>query len=114
MLYGKGKLAFEKWLKKQPICYFNKYNKTIIIHNREWYNLDERFINALIIEWLDSVGIYIEIGGADYRGVEFWYNIQQKNTINGHNGECFNNRTEATTKAIEKAVETFNNLHNGK
>lgn len=64
--------------------------------------------HALIIEWFDSVGIYIETGGADYRGVEFWYNIQEKNTINGHNGEYFNSRQQATEKAIEKAIILYN------
>jgi len=70
------------------------------------------FQNALIIEWLDSVEIYIEIGGADYRGIEFWYNIQERKTINGNNGEYFSTRQEATEKAIETAVNTYNNKYN--
>jgi len=111
MLQGKAKEEFEKWLKKQPFVYFNKYTKSIIIHNRDWFQLNERFINTLIMDFFDSIGIYIEVGGANYRGVEFWYNIQELNTINGHNGEYFKTRTEATTKAIEKASEIFNQLN---
>ncbi len=66
------------------------------------------FQHAIIIEWLDSVDIHIEVGGADFGGVEYWYNIQRKNTINGHKGRYFYTRQEATTEAIKKAVELIN------
>jgi len=94
---GKAKIDFTEWLEEDL--------------NLKLYNVDSDpiYLNALIIEWLDSVGIYIEIGGADYRGIEFWYNIQERKTINGNNGEYFSTRQEATEKAIETAVNTYNN-----
>lgn len=92
---GQAKTDFEKW--------FIEF-EDILSNNKELNIIG----NALIIEWFDSVGIYIETGGADYRGVEFWYNIQEKNTINGHNGEYFNSRQQAAEKALEKAIILYN------
>jgi len=102
ILTDKAKEDFLKW-------YLEKGNKKI---NTKQFSLDiaKSIIYAIAIEWFDSVGIFIETGGADYRGIEFWYNIQEKNTINGHNGEYFKSRQEATEKALEKANEIYNEL----
>lgn len=75
---------------------------------QDFYTYSDVIQNALIIEWFDSVGIYIEIAGANYSGIEFWYNIQQQGTINGNNGDYFKTRQEATQKSINKANEIYN------
>jgi hypothetical protein len=117
MLQGKSREEFEKWLKNQPFVYFNKYTKSIIIHNRDWFQLNERFLNALIIEWFDSVGIYINIKSYQYL-YDWSYEIKQLNrktiVMEDNPKIAVKSRTEATTKAIEKAVENFNQLNNGK
>jgi len=110
MLQGKAKEEFFKWINSLN-CVDNPNPDVCNFEVENFINLSQTCQNALIIEWFDSFGIYIEVGGANYRGVEFWYNIQELKTINGHNGEYFNTRSEATTKAIEKAVEIFNQLN---
>ena len=77
--------------------------------------------HALIIEWLDSVGYHIGIephigGGADvyyakviYRMPNFidtWEDV--KNTHYSPEELYFSTRQQATEKAIERAVELFN------
>lgn len=94
------------------IDFLNYYDSSVIkllLNDVDFDDLPLIVKHALIIEWFDSVEIYIEVGGADYRGVEFWYNIQKKNTINGHNGEYFTTRQQATEKAIEKAQDYYRN-----
>jgi len=63
--------------------------------------------NALIIEWLDSVKIFINIKskfGQKKQCERFSFNVRNYNS-----GFMFNSRQEATEKAIEKAVEIYNN-----
>lgn len=96
-LTGKAKEAF--------LDYVFKTNNVLDTSN-------ELYLNALIIEFFDSVGIYIEIGGIDYSGVLFWYNIQEHNTINGNNSFEFETRAEATNAAIIKANDLYNEMLN--
>lgn len=66
------------------------------------------FKNALIIEFFDSVGIYIVTGLDTAFSNKFEYGIDfiKKETI--FFDERFNSRTEATNAAIEKANELYN------
>jgi hypothetical protein len=70
------------------------------------YILPEVMNNALIIDFFDSVGIYILLEGS---GKYFYFIIKQKNSKAFHyqNGES-NSRTKAITEAIIKANEIFN------
>ena len=73
-----------------------------------WFNYqDERFQNALIIEFFDSVGIYIFIECGTYvREPYFKYRI-----VTDHDQEVsfkYNSRQEATEQAIQKANEIYN------
>lgn len=95
-LTGKAKEEFKKWFDENYNDFWN------------YYNAKKTLLNALIIEWFDSVEIYIEISAINYVGLEFSYNIQEKNTINGSNGYVFKIRNEATDKAIAKANEIYN------
>jgi len=65
--------------------------------------------NAYIIEWLDSVGIYVVLL---VRSVinenNFSYDIQQKNDRLLLVLEWFKTRQLATESAIKKAVEIYN------
>lgn len=70
---------------------------------------DKVFLNAIIIEWFDSVGIIINIGGVMINGVfDFSFDIQQNNTLNGIDTYGLKTRKEATTQAIIKANEIYN------
>jgi hypothetical protein len=105
LLNGKAKELFEKWVFKTYPKYAQSYHNGCL---SIFTDLTEQMTNALIIEWFDSVGVYIELGGINFDGLQFWYNIQEYNTINGINGHKFNTRQEATTQAIKKANELIN------
>ena len=65
---------------------------------------------ALWVEWFDSVGIFILI---EFRVEEFWFTIKERKetlySVCTQNDES-KSRPEALSKAIEKAMEIFNNL----
>ena len=98
ILKGKCKRIFLKWLKI-------RVNSTLHeIDNIEfWFNLqDESSKITLIIEWLDSVGIYIT---SDY----FELNKGFYSEILDSNFEIVKpTRQEALTEAIKKANEIYN------
>lgn len=77
-----------------------------------WYNLMQEFptmLHALIIEWFDSVGSYVNVGGVSINGIlDFGFDIQENNTLNGIDGFSLNSRQEATEQAIIKANEIYN------
>jgi hypothetical protein len=96
-LTGKAKESF--------IDYLDKTNQIKIekgILNLHWQDLPEKFKNALIIEWFDSVGIYIT---SDY----FELNNGFYSEILDSNFEIIKlTRQEALTEAIKKANEIYN------
>ena len=70
---------------------------------------EDIFLNALIIEWFDSVGIYINLGCISLNGKpQYDYCIQEDNTLNGMNGHVFNSRHEATIQAIKESNRIYN------
>ena len=96
-LTGKAKESF--------IDYLDKTNQIKIekgILNLHWQDLPEKFKNALIIEWFDSVGIYIT---SDYFELNkgFYSEI-----LNENFAIVKPTRQEALTEAIKKANEIYN------
>jgi len=99
ILTGKAKEDFVEWC-KQDADWLQTY--------------EDIFLYALIIEWFDSVGIYVECNRATL-GIDFkcWYY-----TISDSRGVHLNNylynivkvdsRHEATKQAIIKANELYN------
>jgi len=76
----------------------------------ELNNIPDVIINFLIIDFFDSVGIYIETGGICHvKGhPDFHYNIQENNTLNGINGFYFEDRQKAQAYAITEANNIYN------
>ena len=116
LLNGKAKELFLKYA--ETTSYYTKYsNHTIKYENSErgeflWYGnetdlfQEPKFLNALIIEWLDSFGYRI--------GIEPYYDQSGTFRANfGGYGFQSNDRHQATTEAIKKAVELINES-NGK
>ena len=100
MLTGKSKRTFLKWLKI-------RVNSTLHeIDNIEfWFNLqDESFKITLIIEWFDSVGIYVN-AELDYLHIVWFPTIN--NNWNFEEYE-FETRQEAIKEAIKEANEIYN------
>ena len=99
ILTGKCKEAFEKRFleKEKKFDFYNKNNKL----------LNDAIQNALIIDFFDSVGIYIEIKnkfGQRKQYQRFSFIVKNYNS-----GFLFNSRTEAINAAVAKANEIFNN-----
>lgn len=92
ILTGKAKEDFKEWLYKKYDILFDleEYHKTMLC--------------AEIIEWLDSVGIYISIitQENDKKEIRFTSDINEQNFIS-----C-ETRKQATEEAIKKANEIYN------
>lgn len=115
ILQDKAKEDFRKWVKE------NDY--PVSLWALEDGLIDKTVEYALIIEWLDSVGIYITIesylGGG---GVVFYPQIEYRNENHVDVFDCpkwddgvqwySTSRQEATKAAIEKANEIYNQSHN--
>lgn len=91
ILTGKSRIDYSKWF----------------VDERETHGTWS--CHHLIIEYFDSVGIYIQVGAISISGVaEFDYIIQQDNEINGMNGHIFDTRKQATQEAIKQANTIYN------
>ncbi|MDV3568143.1 hypothetical protein CMU71_14715 [Elizabethkingia anophelis] len=106
---GKAKEEMLKWLSA---------NYPLGWKAMEMGGLRPSFQNTLIVEWLDSMGIYLEITpdydifGGYNRG--FYAHVIQEgvSVISVFNdNDCFNARQEATEAAIKKAVEIYNSKY---
>lgn len=87
---------------KEAFLSYTKYSE-------ETFDLcDELYQNALIIDFFDSVGIYISVVPTYNHFNRFFYaasGIDFKDVVYK---VCDGDRTEATTEAIKKANEIFN------
>lgn len=101
-LTGKAKAEFEFWV----------YANSVYLCDCD--NLNDDMINALIIEWLDSVGIYIAVYPDIITDpIPYSYHIKSKchkgtRMIKHHKDHYHASRNYATSAAITKAVELFN------
>ena len=99
ILTGKCREDFEKWLNKE-MYYLGRHNFEDRNNNIE--DLGENFQNCLIIEWFDSVGIYIT---SDYLELNKGFFSE----ILNENFEIIKpTRQEALAEAIKKANEIYN------
>lgn len=90
-LTGKAKQDFEQW------CEDQLYDRFISQHHLS--ELDETCLNALIIEFFDFIGIYINV---------LKYEEKWKIIVNTQFKYTFESRQEAITEAIIKANELYN------
>lgn len=103
-LTGKAKEDFLKWVKKR--CNIKIHE---LIKIEMWFDIqDDAFKNALIIEWFDSVGIYIIIK----KTVDiYWlYDIQYQNS--NINISVFEPMQESRREAIKQAIIKANEIYN--
>ena len=100
ILTGKAKEDFFKWLDNQGV-------NGIDISNWEFekfHLLSNVSQNALIIEWFDSVGIYVN-AELDYLHLVWFPTINNNWNFEEHE---FETRQEAIKEAIKKANEIYN------
>ena len=111
ILTGKAKEDFENYVLNKELGHDSEV--LISVYNQEslfinYNNVKETLLNALIIEWFDSVGIYIEI--SFYDDCYWTYNIySNKPVLEKEIANICNNRQEALAEAIKKANEIYNN-----
>ena len=97
ILTGKTLEHYKIWFDK----YYNDY--------WTYYQSKQTILYALIIEWIDSVGIYIEI--SFYDDCYWTYNIySNKPVLEKETANICNNRQQATEEAIKKANEIYNTM----
>lgn len=97
LLTGKAKEDFEKWFRTKRAT--AKFRFWMLIET------DPCVLNSVIIEWFDSVGIYIE----PLKEYSFGFIIHignYKDPISSLLG--FDSRQEAITEAIKKSNELYN------
>jgi len=101
-LNGKAKEEFEKYVSNLEVAPY------LVMLDQ----IPQCYLNALIIDFFDSVGIYILISPSDNK--DNWCFVILEEDIMSPFYESYKSnddsksRTEATEKAIEKAVEIFN------
>lgn len=98
ILTGKALEHYKIWFDK----YYNDY--------WTYYQSKPTILNALIIEWFDSIGIYIEVYRHNNRPTVQGFNSRIVRRINGYYECCtaVDTRKEATEEAIKKANEIYN------
>jgi len=102
---NQAKIDFFKWLKEQPVAPYEVMFDDIPFTVQAAY----------VIEWFDSVGIYITTS-IDYdrmlnynRGFDYEIRVEGKTYIEwGEEAYCFNSRQEAIKQGIIKANEIYN------
>jgi len=108
MLTDKAKIDFEKWYLLST-DYQKLFGFTVgEIITKHFWSLPETIKNAIVIDWLDSFGIYIFISKTIYNN-EFIYCVNSPKLGLGYGVRKFNSRQEATIQAIIKANEIYNN-----
>ena len=90
ILNGKTKKDFILWLNNQPVAPYE-----VMLDD-----IPKCYLNSLIIEWFDSVGIYINA----LRYNKQWW----KATAEYEYAGIFNSRQEALVEAIKKANKIYN------
>lgn len=109
-LTGKAKEAFEKWLLTDGNVTISNGKKEFDLYYMCKYMIPENMVCAKIIEWLDSVGIYVYIEPSIPIGWEepdcFIFRVGTET-----NRSKYKDRQQATEKAIERAIEIYNEKH---
>lgn len=114
MLKGKAKEDFEKWVYKNVKHYITKkpkfgVNTMEFEFNSEFYILPFSMQYGVLVDWFDSVGIHIHINMDEY-GFDMGETIHECSVM--INFSCFGEeltRPQARQKAIEQAMDHYNN-----
>ena len=99
ILKGKAKEDFKKWFIETKDLYDSYENELRL--------MSDTGLNALIIEFFDSVGIYINVFYKYIWRVEI--RDSQSSLLSTLDYAVFDTRQEATIQAIKKANEIYNN-----
>ena len=114
ILTGKAKEDFENYVLNKELGHDSEvlisvYNQETLFIN--YNNVKETLLNALIIEWFDSVGIYISINYVDFYDElrnDTGFETYVTNKGLSVKFRSVSSRQEALTEAIKKANEIYN------
>lgn len=109
ILTDKAKKEFIKWNYDNDFGYIDHEPTSLVVH---FENLDENLRNTVIVDFFDSVGIYINVLLDETNSKKFKYLVTDINIRHLHcwtQGTKKESRQEATTEAIIKANEIYNN-----
>lgn len=110
MLKGQAKEDFEKWLRRTELI--NEFTLLPWIKDKnigiQFYSLPFSMQHGVLVDWFDSVGIYISISHNEVNR-KYYYDISTKPMSNDITTYSIYTRTQARQKAIEKANEIYNN-----
>ena len=105
ILIGKAKEDFESWLYSNDVLIKDGiYDDTYLIEVFDELPLNLQY--ASIIEWFDSVGIYVNSSGLTLSKA-FISDVSVDNNCE-YNYDGFRTRKEALIEAIKKANEIYN------
>lgn len=97
--------------KKDFLEYYNNHSIKYLLSWTDFDDLPLVVKNSLIIEWFDSVGIYIlPIKRNTKKTLTFSCDIYKNNIEVNRINKWIETRQEATSEAIKKANEIYNNL----
>ena len=117
ILLDKAKEDFEKWVTRADKGGIGDFFDSMVMKEYEpqedwdidFYSLPFSMQYGILVDWFDSVGIYIDIskvfGDLEYR----WWIEDETLRLEDYQSEAFKTRTQARQKAIEKANEIYNN-----
>ena len=108
-LTGKSLKDFEKWYldpiqKKTYKTISNLGGDKAIMLN--WFSLSDSHRYGVLVDWFDSVGIYIEICKNSREVIGWYFYINDDQSVGD---EWITTRPQAREKAIEKANLLYNN-----
>lgn len=114
-LTGKCLADFESWLKKQndlaiALHIPNTMGGVVYYLNSNPNALPKRILNALIIDFFDSVGIYIQDWGLNVVDNNIGFDASVMYNFKNHTAQddFSKKRQDAITEAIKKANEIYN------
>ena len=110
-LTGKAKVDFWKWYSLPETLKWKKQWQNVNIKDY-FIDMPDVCRQAIIIEWLDSIDIYISIIPVIYKNEKLnCFQVEINNKIISHKtkqSRNFENRTQASLRAIEIANELYN------
>lgn len=112
MLTGNAKLHFDVWAKQHPDINYNEYTGVLKVGNEYLSRLPDCVKHVFVLEWLDSVGIYISVIpvvpkiGEHYYFSEITYRHNQQRIT--WSSSRIPTRQSAKEVAIINAVKIYN------
>jgi hypothetical protein len=108
ILTGKCKEDFEKWFHLNDEYLGYEFSVHKCDSTPDFYKEPFSMQYGVLVDFFDSVGIFVDAQADAFDYGKFWYSVLDKDHSYGEPNADYITRTEARQKAIEKAVEIYN------